>query len=143
MSDDSQSIAEEQENLEPLTHRRILIVMAAVAATGSLLGFVFVSRLFGSGVLIGGILSFVNYYWLKRSLKKIFEQAVEGEKARFLGLRYLFRYLILGGVLLIVFLTKTIPVAAVILGLASFAIAIIIEAFIRLFASFFKKKEVL
>jgi hypothetical protein len=31
----------------------------------------------------------------------------------------------------------------VILGLASFAIAIIIEAFIRLFASFFKKKEVL
>jgi len=143
MSEDFEPIANEQENLVPLTHQRILIVMAAVAILGSLLGFVFVSGLFGLGVLIGGILSFVNYYWLKRSLKKIFEQAVDGEKARFLGLRYLFRYLVLGGILLIVFLTKTVPVAAVILGLASFAIAIMIEALIRLFASFFKKKEVL
>jgi len=143
MSEDFEPIANEQENLVPLTHRRILIVMAAVAVVGSLLGFVFVSGLFGLGVLIGGVLSFINYYWLKRSLKKIFEQAVDGEKARFLGLRYLFRYLVLGGILLIVFLTKTVPVAAVILGLASFAIAIMIEALIRLFASFFKKKEVL
>ena len=143
MSEDFEPIANEQENLVPLTHQRILIVMAAVAILGSLLGFVFVSGLFGLGVLIGGVLSFVNYYWLKRSLKKIFEQAVDGEKARFLGLRYLFRYLVLGGILLIVFLTKTVPVAAVILGLASFAIAIMIEALIRLFASFFKKKEVL
>jgi hypothetical protein len=117
--------------------------MAVVAALGSLLGFIFVSGLFGLGVLIGGVLSFVNYYWLKYSLKKIFEQAAEGEKARFLSVRYLLRYLVLGGILLIVFLTKTVPVAAVILGLASFAAAIMIEAFIRLFASFFKKKEVL
>lgn len=143
MSEDSQPIAGEQESLVPLTHRRILIVMAAVAIAGSLLGSVFVSRLFGLGVLIGGILSFVNYYWLKRSLKKIFEQAADGEKARFLSVRYLLRYFILGGILLIVFLTKTVPVEAVILGLASFAAAVMIEAFIRLFASFFKKKEVL
>ena len=143
MSENLQPTAEEQENLVPLTHQRILIVMAVVAVLGSLLGSIFVSGLFGLGVLIGGVLSFVNYYWLKRSLKKIFEQAVDGEKARFLGLRYLLRYFVLGGILLIVFLTKTVPVAAVILGLASFAIAIIIEAFIRLFASFFKKKEVL
>ncbi len=142
MSDTSEPIAVEQENFVPLTHRRILIVMAAVAILGSLLGFVFVSGLFGLGVLIGGVLSFVNYYWLKRSLKKIFEQAVGGEKPRFLGLRYLFRYLILGVVLTIVFLTETIPVVAVIAGLSSFALAIVIEGFIRIFSSFFKKKEV-
>jgi hypothetical protein len=142
MSDDFESIADEQESLVPLTHRRILIVMAAVAISGSLLGLIFVSRLFGLGVFIGGILSFVNYYWLKFSLKKIFEQAVGGEKPRFLGLRYLFRYIVLGVVLTIVFLTETIPVVAVIAGLASFAIAIIIEGFIRIFLSFYKKKEV-
>ncbi|HXH70865.1 MAG TPA: ATP synthase subunit I [Pyrinomonadaceae bacterium] len=142
MSDDFESIADEPENLAPLTHRRILIVMAAVAISGSLLGAVFVSGLFGLGVFIGGILSFVNYYWLKFSLKKIFEQAVGGDKPRFLGLRYLFRYLILGAVLTIVFLTETIPVVAVIAGLASFAVAIVIEGFVRIFSSFFKKKEV-
>ncbi len=142
MSDTSESIAVEQENFVPLTHRRILIVMAAVAILGSLLGLIFVSRLFGLGVFIGGVLSFVNYYWLKFSLKKIFEQAVGGDKPSFLGLRYLFRYLILGAVLTIVFLTETIPVVAVIAGLASFAVAIVIEGFVRIFSSFFKKKEV-
>jgi hypothetical protein len=142
MSDDFEPIADGQENLVPLTHRRILIVMATVAILGSLLGLIFVSRLFGLGVFIGGVLSFVNYYWLKFSLKKIFEQAVGGEKPRFLGLRYLFRYLILGAVLTIVFLTETIPVVAVIAGLASFAVAIVIEGFVRIFSSFFKQKEV-
>jgi len=142
MSENSQPIAEEQENFVPLTHRRILIVMGTVAAFGSLLGLIFISRQFGLGVFIGGILSFVNYYWLKFSLKKIFEQAVGNEKPRFLGLRYLFRYLILGVVLTVVFLTETIPVVAVIAGLSSFALAIVIEGFIRIFSSFFKKKEV-
>jgi len=142
MSDDFEPIAVEQENFVPLTHRRILIVMAAVAISGSLLGLIFISRPFGLGVLIGGILSFVNYYWLKFSLKKIFAQVADGEKPRFLGLRYLFRYIVLGVVLTIVFLTETIPVVAVIAGLASFAIAIIIEGFIRIFLSFYKKKEV-
>ncbi len=142
MSDDFESIADEPENLVPLTHQRILIVMAAVAILGSLLGLIFVSRLFGLGVFIGGVLSFVNYYWLKFSLKKIFEQAGGGDKPRFLGLRYLFRYLVLGAVLTIVFLTETIPVVAVIAGLASFAVAIVIEGFVRIFSSFFKKKEV-
>ncbi len=142
MSENSQPIAEEQENFVPLTHRRILIVMGTIAAFGSLLSLVFISWQFGLGVFIGGILSFVNYYWLKFSLKKIFEQAVGGEKPRFLGLRYLFRYLILGVVLTVVFLTETIPVVAVIAGLSSFALAIVIEGFIRIFSSFFKKKEV-
>jgi hypothetical protein len=142
MSENSQPIAEEQENFVPLTHRRILIVMGTVAAFGSLFGLIFVSWQFGLGVFIGGILSFVNYYWLKFSLKKIFEQAVGGEKPRFLGLRYLFRYLILGVALTVVFLTETIPVVAVIAGLSSFALAIVIEGFIRIFSSFFKKKEV-
>lgn len=139
MSENSQPIAEEQQNLEPLAHRRILVVMGCVAVLGSLLGFIFVSWQFGLGVFIGGILSFVNYYWLKFSLKKIFEKAVSGEKPRFLGLRYLFRYIVLGAVLTIVFLTKIIPVVAVIAGLASFALAIVIEGFIRIFSSFFKQ----
>jgi hypothetical protein len=142
MSENFEPIADEQGNLVPLTHRRILIVMSAVAISGSLLGLIFVSRSFGLGVFIGGVLAFVNYYWLKFSLKKIFEQAVGGEKPRFLGLRYLFRYVVLGAVLTIVFLTETIPVVAVILGLASFALAIVIEGFIRIILSFFKKKEV-
>ena len=142
MSEDFEPIATEPENFVPMTHRRILIVMAAVTVLDAFLGFVFASWQFGLGGLIGGILAFINYYWLKLSLKKIFEQAVGGEKPRFLGLRYLFRYVILGAILTVVFLTKTIPVVAVIAGLASFALAIVVEGFIRIFLTFFKKREI-
>ncbi len=141
MSETSEPIAAEQENIASLSHRRILVLMGATTILSGLLGSVFVSMPFGAGVFIGGILSFVNYYWLKFSLKKIFEQAVSGSKPRLLGLRYVLRYVILGAILTIVFLTKVMPVASVILGLASFAIAIVIEGFIRIVTSFSKRKE--
>lgn len=142
MSEDSEPIAAEQDNFVPLSHRRILIVMATVTILGCLLGFIFISRQFGIGVLIGGILSLINYYWLKISLGKIFEAAVGGEKPRFLAVRYLFRYVVLAAVLTVVFLTEVIPVVAVIAGLASFALAIVIEGILRIFSSFSKQKEV-
>lgn len=125
-----------------ISHRRILWTTATVAVCGSIAGYIFISPLFGSGVFIGGILSLINYWWLKVSLKKLFDAAIaHGEKPRFLAVRYFARYATLGLILTIVFLTHTIPVVAVILGLASFALAIVIEGFIKLFASFFKKRE--
>ena len=116
--------------------------MGLVAVASGIAGFVLVSRQFGLGVVFGGVLSFINYYWLKVSLKRLFDNAVaHGEKPRFLALRYFARYVTLGGILTVVFLTKTVPVVAVILGLSSFALAIVIEGFIRLFSTFFKSKE--
>ncbi len=140
MSGNSEQEAEvQEETIQPLSHRRIFAVMAALIFVSVALSFIFISANFGFGVLLGGILSLVNYYWLKQSLKRIFDKAVTGVVTKFLATRYFFRYLIFGVVLAIVYLTKTVPVEAVLLGLASFAFAIIIEAFIRLFSSLFKK----
>lgn len=143
MSEDSEQTIEEQEStVQTLSHRRILTLMAFAALFGSIAGFIFVSASFGIGVLIGGALSLVNYYWLKRSLKTVFDSAVAGEKPQFLAGRYFLRYLVFGAILTVVYLTKAVPVVAVLLGLASFAIAIIFEAFIRLFNSFSNKKGI-
>ena len=142
MSDDSDIVITEQPAPPPISHRRILWMMGLVAVVASLAGFIYVSWQFGSGVVLGGVLSFINYYWLKVSLKRLFDNAIaHGEKPRFLAVRYFARYLTLGAILTIVFLTHTIPVVAVILGLSSFALAIVIEGFIRLFSTFFKSKE--
>ena len=142
MSGNSEQVTTEQQTVQQLSHRRILVLMAAVVIIAVALGSAFVSTNFGIGVLIGGILSFINYFWLKSSLKNLFAAAVSGEKPRFLATKYLLRYAGFGFVLAIVYLTKTVPIVAVLLGLASFALAIIIEAFIRLFSSFFIKKEI-
>ena len=142
MSDDSDNVITEQPAPPPISHRRILWTMGLVAVVAGLAGFIFVSRQFGLGVILGGILSFINYWWLKVSLKRLFDNAIaHGEKPRFLALRYFARYITLGGILTVVFLTETIPVVAVILGLSSFALAIVIEGFVRIFSTFFKSKE--
>jgi hypothetical protein len=142
MSEDLYIIQTEQPVASSMSHRRILWTMAVVAVLGGTASFIFVSWHFGAGVLLGGFLSFINYYWLKVSLKRIFESAVvHGSKPRFLAFRYFGRYLMLGVVLTIVFLTDTIPIIAVIFGLSSFAMAIMVEGFIRLFSTFFKSRE--
>lgn len=109
---------------------------------GCVLGIIFHSVSFGLGVLVGGILSVLNYIWLKRSLKKIFEKIVrEGEKPPFLASHYLLRYAAFAAILTIIYLTQILPVTAVLLGLAGFAFAITIEGLIQLFSSFFSVKE--
>ena len=139
MSEDSEPVIEER-NVQTLSHKRINILMAAATVLGSIASFIFVSPNFGFGVLIGGILSLINFYWLGKSLKGIFEKVVqEGEKPRFIGANYILRYLFFGFALVIVYITHFVPIVAVLLGLLSFALAITIEGFIRLLTSFFNK----
>lgn len=142
MSEDSEPIIEER-NVQSLSHKRIVILMAASSVLGAGLSFVFISADYGCGVLIGGALSLINFYWLEKSLKRIFENIVrEGEKPMFMGASYVFRYFVFGLILAIVYLTHIVPIIAVLLGLASFAFALTIEGFIRIFSSFFNNKEI-
>jgi hypothetical protein len=141
MSETTDNNAAPSEQATPISNRRILWVMAIVVVLGALTSSVFVSPLFGLGIFIGGILAFVNYYWLKSSLKKMFIETEEGEhKARYSAARYILRYFTLGAILTVVFLTHTVPIESVILGLASMAFAIVVEAFIRICAFFFKRE---
>lgn len=141
MSENSEQGSEVQ-NIEPLSHKRIFILMALAVGLGSVLSLIFVSANFAVGILIGGVLSLINYYWLSRSLKSVIEDAVAGGAPHFLAGRAFIRYIAFGVVLAIVYLTKAVPMIAVLLGLASFAVAIIFEAFIRLFSSFSNKKGI-
>ena len=141
MSEISKPVAIEPEMLPQLSHRRILWTMAIVVITASILSSVFVSRQFGLGLLTGGILAFLNYYWLKISLKRIFDNAIAGEKPSFLSLNYFLRYLGLGLVIYIIYLTQVVPVVSVLLGLCVFAIAIVIEGFLKILSSISKREE--
>ena len=141
MSENSEPVIDEQ-TVQPLSHKRILILMVLAAISGSVLSGIYISFNFGLGVLIGGALSVLNYYWLKRSLKTVFDKVAEGEKPQFLGAAYFTRYLTFAGILTVVYLSKAVPIVAVLLGLASFAAAIILEAFIRIFNSFSNKKGI-
>ena len=133
------------EDLEPLTtestampisHRGILIAMAIVIIAAAIAGFVFGGKPFGFGVLFGGVLSFVNYFWLERSTRAIFHQTAMATTA-ILAAKYILRYAAIGLILLLVYKTDAFPVAAVILGLASFAFAVVLQGLKNIFSSTF------
>jgi uncharacterized membrane protein HdeD (DUF308 family) len=138
MSEEFEPVEAEQQPV-PMSHSRILILMAGLVGVGSLAGTIFISIGFGFGVLTGGVLSFINYFWLKRTLKGIFEKAEDGERPRLFAFSYILRYIVFGFVLGIIYLSQTIPITAVIAGLGSFAIAVVIEGFLRIFSSFNKR----
>jgi hypothetical protein len=116
-----------------ISHHRLLIEMAVLIAVGAVIGFIFGGARFGFGVLFGGLLAFLNYYWLKRSTAAIFEKAFSGGSGRFLSIRFISRYLALGVVILAVHFSGAMPATAVIAGLAAFAIAVVVDGFISIF----------
>ncbi|MEZ5345045.1 MAG: ATP synthase subunit I [Pyrinomonadaceae bacterium] len=125
-----------------MSHRRILWLMMLVTLFAAAAGSVFSSLIFGFGIITGGVLSFVNYYWLKFSLKKIFDGAAEGRKPGLFGAQYILRFMAFGLLLAIIYLTNVLPMTAVLLGLASFAFAVVIEGILRIFGSFSNKREI-
>ncbi len=142
MSDDVEPTAEAAEIIQPPSHERILWIMAVLGVAGGIAGFAFGSLEFGLGILVGTALAFVNYYWLKSSLRKIFSAAESGERPRMLAGKYFLRYIILAIVVAAIYITKVLPIVAVVLGLAAFGFAVVVEGFIRIFSTLIRTKEI-
>ena len=142
MSDELEPYDNEKLNLRPPSNRRILWIMGVVGIVGAIAGAAYISAGFAAGVLIGTAFAFINYIWLQRSLKTIFAAAASGEKPRMLVGKYFLRYLVLGLVIAVIYAVGWVPIAALILGMAGFGFATVIEGFIRIFSSVFSGKEI-
>jgi hypothetical protein len=132
MSDDTEPTADAAEIIRPPSHERILWIMAVLGVAGGIAGFAFRSFEFGLGIWVGTALAFVNYYWLKSSLRKIFSAAESGEKPRMLAGKYFLRYVILAIIVAAIYVTGVLPIVAVVLGMAGFGFAVVIEGLIRI-----------
>jgi hypothetical protein len=135
MGDELEPLAVDDTTPARLSHRRILIIMAALIAVGTFAGAVFVSAGFGGGVIVGGVTAVLNYAWQRSSTRAIFERSAEGEVPTLLSVRYILRYVLIGGVVAFFYVTGALPVTAVILGLAAFTFAVVIEGLISIFST--------
>lgn len=128
MSEDSKPV-----NTAPISNARIIYLMAFVFLVIMVASLIFADRYFSSGFVVGGILSFINYYWLNHSLTGILEKATEGTKPTFLAAKYIFRYLFIGTILLFGFLINKNVAIAMICGLSIFVVAVLLEGIFRIF----------
>ena len=136
MSDDLEPLTTDTPLPPQLSHRRLLLWMVVVIAAGTVAGIAFASARWGAGVLIGGVMSFANYFWQRNSTRAIFESAVRGEVPALLAVRYILRYVGIGLVLWAMYITDAFPILAVVLGLSAFAFAVVIEGLIGIVTNF-------
>lgn len=121
-------------SVRPLSHKRLLGIMAVLGVAGGIAGTAFGSFRFGLGIVIGTALAFANYFWLKSSLRRIFAAAEAGERPRMLAGKYFLRYLVLAAIVAIIYAADLLPIVALILGLAAFGFAVVVEGLIRIFS---------
>ena len=135
MTGKSESVRADTTDVMLPTHNRILVIMAVLGILGAVAGAVFQSISWGFAILFGSVLAFANYYWLRYSLKKVFADAAEGEKPKISAIRYILRYMTLGAVIAIIFAIGILPIVPVILGMAGFGFAVVVDGIIRIFQS--------
>ena len=133
MDDGLDPLVHEHQSPPAVSHRRLLVWMLVVIAAGAILGTIFANYKFGVGVIVGGAASFANYFWQRNSTRAIFEAAIAGRKPFFLGARYLLRYVAIGAFAAFFYYTSLLPIAAIIIGLSAFALAVVIEGITSIF----------
>lgn len=111
--------------------RRIFIVMVALLIAGATLLWV----RYGGGValsfVIGGAISLINFYWLKRVLAAMVEAvAVQGKKRSAAGvvLRFVLRYVLIGVAAYAIFKSSAMSMYGLCAGLSLPVGAVLIEA---------------
>ena len=128
MSDEPEPVGGDRHLKTEARNERILVILAILSVGGSIAGAVAVSARFGLAVLVGCVLAFVNYFWMRRSLAKIFSTAAaEGKRPSFIGAGYFIRYLVLGGVVAIIYSLDLLPISGLLVGMAGFGFAVLVE----------------
>jgi hypothetical protein len=124
-----------------LSENRLLATMTLVLVLLVVGSLFFSSWDVTIGLILGGALSYLNYFWLKTSLRSLFEQVSNGKRTKFSASFYIFRYFVIA---LVVFLAATLriaSVAAMLVGLLSFAFAVLLEAAIQLYLAIVNREE--
>jgi hypothetical protein len=111
--------------------RRIFVSMAALLIAGTPLLWVRYGRGLALSFVLGGAISLINFYWLKRVLAAMVEAvAVQGKKRSAGGmvLRFVLRYVLIGVAAYVIFKSSAMSLYGLCAGLSLPVGAVLIEA---------------
>ena len=100
--------------------------------------FVFFSREFGFGVLVGGILAIANFYLMKRSLFRALDPQRRGKTRFFYLLKYYLRFAALGVIIALLLIKGWVSPFGMLLGLSIIVLGIALVGIHEVRKTFFK-----
>jgi ATP synthase I chain len=119
--------------------RRTMILSTVVAVGWSLF---FSSWQVSSGLTIGGLLALLNHRWLESSIAAAFGVLIYGKTPRLTLGKYIFRYLVVATIAVAAYQLGVASLAAMIAGLCTFVVALVVEAFREFYLAIIRREEV-
>jgi hypothetical protein len=95
-----------------------------------------------TGLLLGGILSLLNHHWLSGSTAAAFSVLAHGAKPRLKLAQYILRYFVIATVVVVAYKLNAVSLAATLVGLSSFVVALFVEAFREFYLAFIHREEI-
>lgn len=114
----------------------IVSVIAAVSISA-----IFAPWRFTAGLAVGGGLSLLNYHWLQSSITTIFSDNAATQRPRAQSWRYVFRYFVVGIIVLALYKLHLVSLPATFAGLCSFVPALFVEAFRQFYFAIIHREE--
>ena len=121
---------------------RIFRAMAFAVAGAVVVSVPLTEWRFTAGLLLGGILSLLNHYWLISSTTAAFKVVAHGAKPRITLVHYILRYLVIAIVVFAAYKLNIVSLVATIAGLCSFVVALFVEAFREFYFAIIHREEI-
>lgn len=95
-----------------------------------------------TGLLVGGLLALFSHRWLKNSAAAAIELSVGGAVPQLRLAQFLLRYVVIGSLVFSLYQLDLLSLPAVLAGLASFVVAIFVEALREFYFAIIQREEI-
>jgi hypothetical protein len=105
--------------------KRLEIGNWVVLGISLIIGFALLPFYFTLGILLGGLVSILNFYWLSRDLKKVFQRYSSKAKPHIM-MKFYVRFIITGIIIFIILTRTPVSVPGLVVGLSLVVVNILL-----------------
>lgn len=95
-----------------------------------------------TGLLVGGLLALFSHRWLKKSAAAALELSIGGAPPRLRLAQFVLRYLVIAAVVYSLYQLDLLSVTATLAGMATFVVAIFVEALREFYFAIIQREEI-
>lgn len=122
---------------------RLMRTMATAVVLAVIVSIPFLQWRVTFGLMLGGILSLLNHYWMRTSLAAAFDSALgRGVKPRIRLAGYVLRYFVVFGIVFLAYQLSIVSLPSTIAGLCSFVFALFFEALREAYLAIIHREEI-
>jgi uncharacterized membrane protein len=126
---------------EDHTAARVFRTMTLAVTAAVLVSAVLAPWRTTTGLLVGGVLSLLNFHWMRNSISAVLAAAGDGQRGHWRASQYILRYFVIAGVAYGFYWLRITSLTATIVGLCSFVVAFLVEAVRQVWLSLIHREE--